>query len=147
MERPSWVKYYSDIAQQVAKRSNCIKRQVGAVVVLDNRVISTGYNGTPRGVKNCCDGGCRRCNDPTIPSGTQLDTCWCSHAEENAIVQCAYAGVSIKGATLYSMLSPCIQCAKMIIQAGVVEVYYKGSYPQGSSGLLIAGNVSLIETA
>lgn len=140
--RPSWDSYYADIAVEVAKRSSCVKRQIGAVIVVDNRIVATGYNGTPRGVKNCNEGGCVRCNDPSIPSGTRLDECWCSHAEENAIVQSAYAGISVKGGTIYSTMSPCITCAKLIVNAGIKRVVYKGEYPQQSMLLLNAAQIT-----
>ncbi len=127
-ERPGWDEYFMQIARIVALRSNCMKRKVAAVVVKDRRIISTGYNGTPRGVKNCNEGGCPRCN-ALADSGTRLDECLCSHAEENAIVQAAYHGISVKGATLYSTLSPCLICTKMIINAGIERVVYNLDYP------------------
>ena len=126
-ERPGWDEYFMDIAKVAASRSNCGRRQVAAVIVRDHRVISTGYNGTPRGVKNCCDGGCPRCNSDT-PSGTGLAECLCSHAEENAIVQAACYGIPVQGATLYTTFSPCLQCAKMIINAGIREVIFHRHY-------------------
>ena len=126
-KRPSWDRYFMDIAHVAASRSNCSRRQVAAVLVRDCRIISTGYNGTPRGVRNCSDGGCPRCNSDT-PSGTNLTQCLCSHAEENAIVQAAYHGIAVKGATLYTTFSPCLLCAKMIINAGIVEVVYHRHY-------------------
>lgn len=125
--RPGWDRYFMDIAHVAATRSNCSRRQVAAVLVRDRRIISTGYNGTPRGVKNCCDGGCPRCNSNT-PSGSNLHECLCSHAEENAIVQAAYHGIAVKGSTLYTTYSPCLLCAKMIINAGIVEVVYHEHY-------------------
>lgn len=125
--RPGWDEYFMEIARVVSLRSNCIKRKVAAVVVLDKRIISTGYNGTPRGVKNCNEGGCPRCNH-FGPSGEKLEQCLCSHAEENAIVQAAYHGVSIKGATIYSTYSPCLICTKMIINSGLAEVVYSKAY-------------------
>ena len=125
--RPSWDQYFMDIAQMVAARSNCSRRQVAAVLVRDCRIISTGYNGTPRGVRNCSDGGCPRCNSDT-PSGHGLHECLCSHAEENSIVQAAYHGISVKGSTLYTTFSPCLTCAKMIINADIVEVVYHKRY-------------------
>lgn len=127
-ERPDWHDYFMDIAKVVALRSNCLKRKVAAVIAKDKRIVSTGYNGTPRGIQNCSDGGCPRCNSLGA-SGQGLETCLCSHAEENAIVQSAYHGVSIKGATLYSTLSPCLLCTKMIINAGIAEVVYQSGYP------------------
>ena len=125
--RPGWDKYFMDIALVAASRSNCSRRHVAAVLVRDRRIISTGYNGTPRGVKNCSDGGCPRCNSNT-PSGHGLGDCLCSHAEENSIVQAAYHGISVKGSTLYTTFSPCLTCAKMIINAGIVEVVYHKRY-------------------
>lgn len=127
-QRPDWHTYFMDIAKMVALRSNCIKRKVAAVIVKDLRIISTGYNGTPRGIKNCNEGGCPRCH-ALGESGKGLETCICSHAEENAIVQAAYHGVRIKGATMYSTFSPCLLCTKMIINSGLAEVIYQGAYP------------------
>lgn len=126
--RPGWDTYFIDIARMVSLRSNCVKRRVAAVVVKDKRIISTGYNGTPRGVTNCNEGGCPRCIR-FGPSGKQLEDCFCSHAEENAITQAAYHGVTIKGATLYTTFSPCLICTKMIINAGLAEVVYNAHYP------------------
>lgn len=126
-KRPNWDAYFMQIARQVALRSNCIKRRVAAILVKDQRIISTGYNGTPRGIKNCNEGGCPRCN-AFGASGADLEACLCSHAEENAIVQAAYHGVNIKGATLYTTLSPCLLCTKMIINSGIREVVYTQGY-------------------
>lgn len=126
--RPSWDAYFMGIARMVALRGNCVKRRVAAVIVKDRRIISTGYNGTPRGVKNCSEGGCPRCNR-FAPSGSRLEECLCSHAEENAITQSAYHGVNIKGATLYTTFSPCLICTKMIINSGIREVVYDVHYP------------------
>jgi len=127
LKRPDWDTYFMDIAHVVARRGNCIRRQGAAVVVKDLRVVSTGYNGTPRGVTNCCEGGCERCRSD-VPSGEGLGECICSHAEENAITQSAYHGMALRGATLYCTLSPCLICAKMIINAGIVEVIYEDRY-------------------
>jgi dCMP deaminase len=126
-ERPDWDTYFMDIAHAVAKRGNCVRRRVAAVAVKDNRIISTGYNGTPRGVKNCFEGGCPRCASEA-PSGADLGDCICSHAEENAITQATYHGIATRDATLYSTLSPCLLCAKMIINAGIREVVYEDEY-------------------
>lgn len=133
--------YFINIAREVARRSNCRKRQIGAVLVADNRIISTGYNGTPRGVTDCCNGGCARCANSDVISGTMLETCWCNHAEENAIIQCAYYGIKTEGSKMYTTFSPCVTCAKLIIQAGVKEVCYWGEYPENSAPLLRAGKV------
>jgi len=126
-QRPDWDQYFMDIAQVVAARGNCSRRQVAAVIGKDRRIISTGYNGTPRGIKNCFEGGCPRCNSDA-PSGHDLGSCVCSHAEENAIVQAAYHGISVKDATLYTTFSPCLLCSKMIINSGIKEVVYHQEY-------------------
>ena len=137
-DRPGWDEYFMRIAQIAALRSNCMKRKVAAVLVKDRRIISTGYNGTPRGVANCNEGGCPRCNS-LADSGTRLDECLCSHAEENAIVQAAYHGTSVKGATVYSTCSPCLICTKMIINAGITRVVYNLDYPlHGTANRLLA---------
>jgi len=125
--RPDWDTYFMDIACVVSSRGNCLRRKVAAVIVKDCRIVSTGYNGTPRGVRNCFAGGCPRCASKA-PSGSGLAECICSHAEENAITTAAYHGVSVAGATLYSTLSPCLICAKMIINAGIREVVYENEY-------------------
>jgi dCMP deaminase len=127
MDRPDWDTYFIDIAHVVARRGNCSRRQVAAVLVRDRRIISTGYNGTPRGVKNCFEGGCARCAGDA-PSGSALGECICSHAEENAITQAAYHGIAVRNATLYCTISPCLLCAKMIINAGITEVVYEDEY-------------------
>jgi dCMP deaminase len=129
-ERPSWDAYFMNIARVVASRSNCIKRKVGSVIALDRRIISTGYNGTPRGIRNCNEGGCPRCAG-AAESGTRLDECLCSHAEENAITQSAYHGVSVRGGTVYTTFCPCLICTKMIINAGLGEVVYDAHFPLG----------------
>jgi len=132
IQRPSWDEYFMNIAKVVASRSNCIKRKVAAIIVRDKRVISTGYNGTPRGTLNCNEGGCPRCNSMAA-SGTALDECLCSHGEENAIVQASYHGVSLKDAIIYSTFAPCLQCSKMIINSGIREVIYNMDYPLNES--------------
>jgi dCMP deaminase len=126
-ERPSWDAYFLQVARVVASRSNCVKRHVGAIIARDRRIVSTGYNGTPRGVRNCNEGGCPRCN-AFAESGTRLDECLCSHGEENAIVQAAYHGVSVRGGTLYTTFFPCLFCTKLIINAGLAEVVFHAAY-------------------
>jgi dCMP deaminase len=128
--RPDWDAYFMDIAVVVASRGNCRRRQVAAIIVKDHRIISTGYNGTPRGVKNCCEGGCPRCAGDA-PSGAGLSECICCHAEENAITQAAYHGIALQGSSIYSTLSPCLICAKMIINAGIREVVFENEYEFG----------------
>jgi dCMP deaminase len=135
-ERPSWDEYFMAIALVVASRSNCVKRKVAAVVTRDRRIISTGYNGTPRGARNCNEGGCPRCNS-LAQGGTRLDECLCSHGEENAITHAAYHGVSLRDTTLYTTFSPCLQCTKMAINAGITEVVYNANYPLGETSLAL----------
>jgi len=125
--RPGWDEYFMNIAQVVASRSNCTRRHVGAVVVRDNHILATGYNGTPRGVKNCFEGGCPRCAGE-VKSGTKLEECLCTHAEQNAICQAALYGHALEGGTIYVTLSPCLTCAKLIVNAGIKEVVYGGDY-------------------
>jgi dCMP deaminase len=125
--RPDWDAYFLDIARVVARRGNCLRRQVAAVIVDDRRIISTGYNGTPRGVRNCMDGGCERCAGDAA-SGRDLGECICAHAEENAIAQAACHGIALRGATLYCTLSPCLTCARMIVNAGIRAVVYGDVY-------------------
>lgn len=146
LKRPSWDEYFMNIAKEVAMRSNCIKRKVAAVIVRDKRIVSTGYNGTPRGVKNCNEGGCPRCNSFSN-AGTKLDECLCSHGEENAIVQASYHGVSIKDSTLYTTFSPCLNCSKMIVNAGIKKVVYNTDYPLGDSAkkMLEEAEVELVK--
>ncbi len=134
--RPTWDEYFMKIARVVASRSNCMKRKVAALIVKDGRIISTGYNGTPRGTKNCSEGGCPRCN-AFKPSGQGLTECYCSHAEENAIVQASYHGIEISGGVLYSTFSPCLMCTKMIINSGISEVVYNEAYPMGGEALTL----------
>jgi len=141
-ERPGWDEYFMSIAQVVASRSNCVKRKVAAVVTRDLRIIATGYNGTPRGARNCNEGGCPRCNG-FAPGGTRLDECLCSHGEENAIIQAAYHGVSLQDATIYTTFSPCLQCTKMIINAGIAEVVYNAHYPLGETALELLREVGV----
>lgn len=143
LNRPSWDEYFMNIAKVVASRSNCVKRKVAAVIVKDKRIISTGYNGTPRGVKNCDEGGCPRCNS-FAESGKNLEDCYCSHGEENAIVQASYHGISIKGAIIYSTFSPCLLCTKMILNAGIAEVVYNAEYPLADAPLKLLKEAGVI---
>ena len=127
MERPSWDEYYMSIARAVSMRSNCLRRRVGALIVVDKAIIGTGYNGTPMGVKDCCDGGCPRCASDA-PPGAGYDTCVCVHAEQNAIVLAARHGNATNGGILYATLRPCFGCAKESIQAGIHEVVFDEPY-------------------
>lgn len=124
-KKPAWDDYFINIAKLVKTRADCLRRKVGAVIVKDHRILSTGYNGTPYGIKNCSEGGCLRCllrHQKKLKSGEKEESCICLHAEQNAIIQAAYLGVSTKGATLYSTSNPCSSCAKMIINAGLKRV-------------------------
>jgi dCMP deaminase len=141
-ERPSWDEYFMSVAMVVASRSNCVKRKVAAVVTVDKRIVSTGYNGTPRGVRNCNEGGCPRCNS-FGRGGADLGECLCSHGEENAITQAAYHGVSLRGATLFSTYCPCLLCTKMIINAGIREVVFNCDYPLGDLSLRLLGEAGV----
>ena len=126
-DRPSWDRYFMNIASIVSERSNCTRRQVGAVIIKDRNIISTGYNGTPLGVKNCFEGGCPRCASD-VPSRQGLDTCLCVHAEQNAIAFAARHGARTEGAALYTTLRPCFWCLKESIQAGIDRIVYVEPY-------------------
>jgi len=124
--RPSWDQYFMQLASLAAQRSNCMKRRVGCVLVREKRVISTGYNGTPRGLKNCGEGGCPRCNEGQS-SGVGLGTCLCIHAEENALLEAGRERIR-EGAILYCDTCPCLTCSIKIAQVGISEVVYSQSY-------------------
>jgi len=130
MGRPELDDYFMKIAEVVASRSTCLRRKAGAVLVKDKRILSTGYNGVPKGLPHCEDTGCPRKN---YPSGTHHELCRAVHSEQNAIVQAAIHGVSIEGATLYCTHQPCTLCAKMLINAGIKRVVYKEEYPDNES--------------
>ena len=127
-KRPGWDEYFLEIAHVVAKRSTCLRRKVGAVVVRDRRILTTGYNGAPSGLKHCEEIGCMR-DQLAVESGTRHELCRALHSEMNAIIQAAQHGVSTKGATLYCTNQPCSVCARMLINAGIVKVVYVGEYP------------------
>ncbi|MBP8980583.1 MAG: cytidine/deoxycytidylate deaminase family protein [Syntrophobacterales bacterium] len=126
-ERPSWDEYFMDIAGLVARRSTCLRRQVGAVLVGDRRLLATGYNGAPKGLRHCLELGCLR-EQQQIPSGERHELCRGLHAEQNAIIQAALHGVSVKDAVLYCTNHPCVICAKMIINAGIRSVIIRDRY-------------------
>lgn len=131
-QRVSFDEYFMQLAHLVASRSTCLSRSVGAVIVRDNHIIATGYNGAPRGVSHCLDTGCIR-REHDIPSGDRLDICKAVHAEQNAIIEAAYNGVSTKGASIYVTVTPCFTCAKMLVNAGIKEIIIDGDYPSPSS--------------
>ena len=126
--RPSYDEYFMEMAYVVAKRSTCLRRKVGAILVKEKHILSTGYNGAPKGLKHCAETGCLR-EDQNIPSGERHELCRGLHAEQNAIIQAAVFGVSIKGSVLYCTNTPCVVCVKMLINAGVTEIIYAGEYP------------------
>ena len=127
MERPSWDEYFMDIANLVAKRSNCMRRRVGADMVKQKNILTTGYNGTPSGITHCDVTGCLR-EQLNVPSGERHELCRGLHAEQNAIIQAARHGVNISDSTLYCTNSPCIICTKMLINAGIRKIIYLEGY-------------------
>ena len=129
MNRPTWDEYFMEMAELTAKRSTCLRRQVGAAIVCDRHVVATGYNGAPRGIAHCEDrGGCLR-QQMNVPSGERHELCRALHAEQNAIIQAAALGQSVEGATIYITHQPCVICAKMIINAGIKRIIIKEGYP------------------
>jgi dCMP deaminase len=141
--RPSYDEYFMKMAHLVATRSTCLRRHVGAVLVKDKHILSTGYNGPPKGLKHCDETGCLR-GKLDIPSGERHEICRGLHAEQNAIIQAAVFGVSIKDSVLYVTNTPCVVCAKMLINAGVSEIIYEGEYPDPlSMKMLDESNITL----
>jgi len=137
MARPTWDEYFIEITHLVARRSTCLRRQVGAVLVKDKNILATGYNGSPSGVAHCLDVGCLR-EKLAIPSGERHELCRGLHAEQNAIIQAAKHGTNIDCATLYCTTMPCIICSKMIINAGIKRIVYVQGYPDGLAAEMIA---------
>lgn len=145
MAKPGWDQYFMNVAHAVKERASCSRRKVGAILVKERQIISTGYNGTPGGTKNCNEGGCARCSSD-VPSGKELDKCACCHAEENAIVQAARHGMNTAGATMYTTFTSCVQCAKMIINAGIKKVVSEADYPDDlGTNLLKEAKVELVK--
>jgi dCMP deaminase len=134
--RPSWDAYFMEITHVVANRSTCLRRRVGAVIIKDRRILSTGYNGAPKGLAHCQEVGCIR-EQNNVPSGERHELCRALHAEQNAILQAALYGVSIAGATIYCTTHPCVMCAKMLINAGMKEVVVSNTYPDAMSAALL----------
>lgn len=127
IQRPSWDDYFMKIAEEVSTRSTCIRRRVGALIVKEKRILTTGYNGVPAGISHCTEDTCLR-NKFNVPSGERHELCRGLHAEQNAIIQAAYHGVSIKGGTLYVTHQPCSICAKMLINSGIIKFVYQNPY-------------------
>ena len=128
VKRPDWDEYFMGIAKLVSERSTCLRRAVGALIVKNRRILTTGYNGTPSGITHCEAGGCLR-EKMKVPSGKRHELCRGLHAEQNAIIQAALYGVDIHGGTLYCTNQPCSICAKMLINAGIKEVVMESGYP------------------
>ena len=126
--RPSWDSYFMKIAEDVSTRSTCIRRQVGAVIVKDKRILTTGYNGVPSGISHCNENNCLR-TKLNIPSGERVELCRGLHAEQNAIIQAAYYGISVKDARIYITHKPCSICTKMLINSGIKDFIYRNPYP------------------
>jgi dCMP deaminase len=126
--RPTWDEYFMSIVDLVKTRSTCLRRQVGALIVKDKRILASGYNGAPVGCKHCDEVGCIR-NKLNIPSGQRHEICRATHAEQNAIAQAAYSGTSIKDAVMYVTTQPCVLCAKLCINAGIRKIIFRGDYP------------------
>lgn len=135
--RPSWDQYFMNIVELVKERSTCLRREVGAVIVKDKRILTTGYNGAPAGCMHCAEVGCIR-EEMNVPSGERHELCRASHAEQNAIVQAAMYGVSIKDGTIYVTAQPCVICSKLIINSGIKRVVYRGEYPDTLSMQLLS---------
>ena len=144
MARPSWDEYFMEITRLVVSRSTCLRRQVGAVVVKDKKILATGYNGAPSGLPHCLEVGCLR-EEMGIPSGERHELCRGLHAEQNAIIQAAYHGVSINGSTLYCTNLPCIICTKMLINAGIERVVYEQGYADPLASQMWEGSRVMVE--
>ncbi len=137
MKRPTWDEYFMKITNLVAERSTCMRRMVGATIVKDKKIVSTGYNGAPKGLKHCLEIGCLR-EEMGIPSGERHELCRGAHAEQNAIIQAAGSGTNLDGATMYCTDSPCSTCTKMIINSGIRRLVLGKKYPDELGEKLIS---------
>ena len=147
-KRPDWDEYFMLQAELAKLRSNCITRKVGAVIAKNHRQLATGYNGTPPGITNCYEGGCKRCSDRMkglVHSGEGLERCLCTHAEANAIIHCAILGIGVvSGATLYSTSTPCLDCSKLAITIGVKRFVCISEYPEKSQYLVDSAGIEVV---
>ncbi|NVM24574.1 MAG: dCMP deaminase family protein [Desulfobacterales bacterium] len=144
MPRPAWPEYFMSIAKLVTTRSTCLRRKVGAVLVKDKRILATGYNGAPTGIRHCKDTGCLR-ETLKVKAGERHELCRGLHAEQNVIIQAAYYGAVSKGTTLYSTHMPCVICSKMLINAGVEKIVYLDGYPDPlADEILSEANIELV---
>ena len=133
--RPDMHDYFMGIALAVRRRADCTGNRVGALIVLDRRIVSTGYNGTPENMPNCSEGGCHRCANRTqYPSGTGYDLCICVHAEQNALLAAARFGIAVESGVLYSTMRPCFGCTKELLQAKISAVYYLHDWSHPDEG-------------
>jgi len=143
--RPSWQQYFMQMAYLAARRSTCLRRAVGAVMVRDNQILATGYNGSPKGTPHCAEVGCLR-EQQNVPSGQKHELCRGVHAEQNAIIQAAISGSSTRGAELYCTHQPCSICARLIINAEIKTVYVAETYPDAlAEQLFKEAGVDLIQ--
>ena len=143
--RPSWEEYFMSITELVAQRSTCLRRKVGAILVRDKRIIATGYNGAPSGIRHCLDVGCMR-EQQGIPSGERHELCRGLHAEQNAIIQAALHGIEVAGATLFCTNMPCSICSKMLINARIERIYYREGYADMlSASLMSEAGIPLVQ--
>ncbi|MEW6447887.1 MAG: cytidine/deoxycytidylate deaminase family protein [Bacillota bacterium] len=141
--RPDWDVYFMTVAKVVSTRSTCVRRRVGAIIVKEKRILSTGYNGAPSGLAHCLDIGCLR-EKQGVRSGERHELCRGLHAEQNAILQAAVYGVSIAGATVYTTHQPCVLCAKMLVQAKIERVVFRGDYPDAlAQNILSEAGISM----
>ena len=141
--RPSWDEYFMTLANEVATRTTCMRRAVGAVIVKDRRILATGYNGVPTGMRHCAETGCLR-QQLGVPSGQRHEICRGLHAEQNAIIQAARYGIDIEGSSIYITTEPCSVCAKMLINAGIKEIVFATAYPDKLSEELLGETDILI---
>jgi len=137
LSRPTWPEYFMAITRLVSKRSTCLRRHVGSILVKDKRILASGYNGAPSGLKHCEEVGCVRENS-SVPSGERHELCRGLHAEQNVIIQAAHYGISINGSILYCTNKPCVICTKMIINAGIMKIYYGDGYDDTLSDQMFA---------
>ncbi len=144
-KRPAWDDYFLEITHLITSRATCLRRKVGALLVKDKRILSTGYNGPPRDLPHCEETGCLR-DKLKIPSGERQEICRGLHAEQNAIIQAALYGIPAKGSVLYCTHQPCLTCAKMIINVGITKIVFQGTYPDPLAlDMLKAAKVELIK--
>lgn len=142
--RPTWDEYFMNIAELIKERSTCLRRCVGAVIVKENRILTTGYNGVPPGMSHCEEIGCLR-EKLNVPSGQRHELCRALHAEQNAVIQAAKNGIPIDGSTIYVTAQPCIICAKILMASGIRRIVFKGEYPDSLSREMLEESGIIVE--